>query len=157
VSLPHEWRHEKHPAVAQPIYPPPSGGPHDSPAHLVCACPQTPAEAAADLEALGFEFHLFTDQATGQDSVIYRTDGGYRMARACPGTGWPGPASALITVSDRAASRLTPAAAMGRLEILGQPFVFFVDSETGRGSLVYHRYDGHYGLVAPACGPAARP
>lgn len=102
------------------------------------------------MEALGFEFHLFTDQATGQDSVIYRTNGGYRMARARPGTGRPGLADASITVSDRPAPRLTPAAAVGRLEAFGQAFVFFIDSETGRGSLVYHRYDGHYGLVAPA-------
>ena len=111
---------------------------------------QTPAEAAADLELLGFEFYLFTDQATGQDSVIYRADGGCRMARARPGAGWTGSTSASVTVSERPVPRLTPAAAEGRLEALGQPFVFFVNSETGRRSLVYHRYDGHYGLVAPA-------
>jgi hypothetical protein len=150
VSLPHEWRHESIPRSRTPYFP---RSPEDRTTVRRTSyglAPQTPAEAAADLEALGFEFHLFTDQATGQDSVIYRTDGGYRMARACPGTGWSGSASASITVSDRPAPRLTPAAAVGRLEAFGQPFVFFVDSETGRGSLVYHRYDGHYGLVAPA-------
>jgi Sigma 54 modulation/S30EA ribosomal protein C terminus len=31
---------------------------------------------------------------------------------------------------------------------IGQPFVFFVDPETGRARLLYHRYDGHYGLIA---------
>jgi hypothetical protein len=150
VSLPHEWRHESIPRSRTPYFPRPPEDRTTVRRTSYALAPQTPAEAAADLEALGFEFHLFTDLATRQDSVIYRTDGGYRMARARPGTGWPGPANASITVSDRPAPRLTPAAAVGRLEAFGQPFVFFVDSETGRGSLVYHRYDGHYGLVAPA-------
>jgi hypothetical protein len=30
--------------------------------------------------------------------------------------------------------------------------VFFIDAATGRGSVVYHRYDGHYGLLVPAPG-----
>jgi hypothetical protein len=30
------------------------------------------------------------------------------------------------------------------------PFLFFVDAERGRGAVLYHRYDGHYGLIAPA-------
>ncbi|MEU8511076.1 sigma 54 modulation/S30EA ribosomal C-terminal domain-containing protein [Kitasatospora sp. NPDC048722] len=28
-------------------------------------------------------------------------------------------------------------------------FVFFTDAATGRGNVLYHRYDGHYGLVTP--------
>jgi hypothetical protein len=32
---------------------------------------------------------------------------------------------------------------------MGQPFTFFVDAGTGRGRLIYHRYDGHYGLITP--------
>jgi hypothetical protein len=156
VPLPHEWRHEGIARSRTPYFPRP---PDD---RMTVRCPsyargpQTPDEAAADMELLGFQFYLFTDQATGQDSVIYRADGGYRIARARPGVGWPGPASASVTVSERPVPRLAPAAAVGRLEALGQPFVFFVNTETGRGSLVYHRYDGHYGLVTPgvtALGP----
>ena len=37
-----------------------------------------------------------------------------------------------------------------RLEAFGQPFLFFVDAQTGRGNLIYHRYDGDYGLITPA-------
>src|SRR5215469_12185257 len=150
VPLPREWRHESIPRSRPPYFP---RLPEDRVTvrrTSYAPAPQTPAEAAADLELLGFEFYLFTDQATGQDSVIYRADGGYRMARARPGAGWPCLASAPVTVSERPVPRLTPAAAEDRLEALGQPFVFFVNRETGRGSLVYHRYDGHYGLVAPA-------
>jgi len=28
--------------------------------------------------------------------------------------------------------------------------VFFVEPTTGRGNVVYRRYDGHYGLISPS-------
>lgn len=39
-----------------------------------------------------------------------------------------------------------------RPEATGQSFLFFVNTGTGRGNLLYHhhRYDGNYGLIAPA-------
>jgi hypothetical protein len=40
--------------------------------------------------------------------------------------------------------------AVERLESGGEPYVFFVDSTTARGAVVYHRYDGHWGLVTAA-------
>jgi hypothetical protein len=61
-----------------------------------------------------------------------------------------GPIAVAITVSKILAPRLSVAGATARLEAAGQPFVFFVNSHTSRGSLIYHRYDGHYGLVEPA-------
>ena len=36
------------------------------------------------------------------------------------------------------------------LEAFRQPFLFFVNSQTGRGNPIYHCYDGHYGLIDPA-------
>lgn len=49
----------------------------------VLAC-QTAAEAAADLELLDYDFHLFTEKAIGEDSVIYQTPDGYRLAQVRP-------------------------------------------------------------------------
>jgi hypothetical protein len=37
----------------------------------------------------------------------------------------------------------------GAFGLLGVPFPFFVDAARSRGSVVYHRYDGHYGLITP--------
>jgi hypothetical protein len=34
--------------------------------------------------------------------------------------------------------------------LLGLPFLFFVDAAQGRASVLYHRYDGHYGVITPA-------
>ncbi|MER5635531.1 sigma 54 modulation/S30EA ribosomal C-terminal domain-containing protein [Kitasatospora sp. NPDC002227] len=35
------------------------------------------------------------------------------------------------------------------LELGGWPSVFITDAATGRGNVLYHRYDGHYGLITP--------
>jgi hypothetical protein len=34
--------------------------------------------------------------------------------------------------------------------LLDLPFLFFIDAAPGRVSVLYHRYDGHYGLITPA-------
>ena len=114
----------------------------------------TPDEAIADLEMLDYEFHLFTERATDTDSVVYVTEDGYRIAQVDPRPellGLESVASA-VTVSEVRAPRLELAEAQARLEGLGRPFIFFVNSQTGRGNLIYHRYDGHYGLITPADG-----
>ena len=111
---------------------------------------QTPDEAAAEADLLDYDFHLFTEKSTGEDGVIYRTAGGYRLALAHPRTRRLGPVGSSIAVSEMPAPRLAVAEAAARLEAAGQPFLFFVNAGTGRGNLIYHRYDGHYGLIAPA-------
>ena len=54
-----------------------------------------------------------------------------------------------MTQTRQPAPRLTVSSAIARLEALGHEFLFFVDTDTSRGSLIYHRYDGHYGLIVP--------
>jgi hypothetical protein len=81
--------------------------------------------------------------------VIYRVRGGYRLAMARPKPGRLGPLPDSVTVSQLPAPRITVREAAGRLEATGLPFTFFVDAGTGRGSILYHRYDGHYGLLGP--------
>ena len=46
---------------------------------------------------------------------------------------------ASVLVSDQPTPKLDTAGAIDRLEGLGQPFLFFLDGQTGRGSLIYHR------------------
>ncbi|WP_370469006.1 sigma 54 modulation/S30EA ribosomal C-terminal domain-containing protein [Amycolatopsis sp. YIM 10] len=45
---------------------------------------------------------------------------------------------------------LSTGEAVDRLNLIGLPFQFVIDAERGRGSVLYHRYDGHYGLTTPA-------
>jgi sigma 54 modulation/S30EA-like ribosomal protein len=117
----------------------------------------TPAEAAAEMELLDYDFHLFTEQSSSQDSVVYRTGLGYRLALARPRPDRlehldGGKAAPRFTVSDKPAPRLDVGDAETRLDALGQPFLFFINAATGRGNILYHRSDGAYGLITPADG-----
>jgi len=149
VPEPGEWRHRSIPADRPAYFPRPAAARAviRRPGYAPCAL--TPEEAVAELDLLDYDFHLFTERSTGQDSVLYRVGDRYRLAQARPKPGLLGPLPPAITLSEYRAPVLSLAEAIGRLEWLGQPFVFFVSPETGRASLLYHRYDGHYGLVGP--------
>jgi ribosome-associated translation inhibitor RaiA len=112
---------------------------------------RSPREAAFDLEALDYDFHLFTDALTGQDGVVYRDSrtGTHRYAVAGPHPlPWPvlpgGPVPSSAPVPE-----LTVDQAVDRLAASGLPFVFFADPASRRGRVLYHRLDGHYGLITP--------
>lgn len=72
------------------------------------------------------------------------------MALAHPWSGRLGPVAPWITVSKMPAPRLPVTGAAARLEATSQLFLFFVTAGTGCGNLIYHRYNGHYGLIEPA-------
>jgi len=147
---PGEWRHQSLSVPRLPYFPRPPGERAIVRHKSYALARQTPDEAAAEAELLDYDFHLFTEKSTGEDGVIWRTAGGYRLALAHRRTGRLGPVDPSITVSQRSAPRLPVTEAAAWLETAGQPFLFFVNAGTGRGNLIYHRYDGHYGLIAPA-------
>ncbi len=149
AAQPGEWRHQSIPARRRPYFPRPGDQREVIRRASYSAGAQTPAEAVAELDLLDYDFHLFTERSTGQDSVIYRVRGGYRLTMARPRLGRLGPLPGSVTVSPLPAPRNTVREAAGRLEATGLPFTFFVDVGTGRGSILYHRYDGHYGLLVP--------
>lgn len=103
--------------------------------------------AVFELEAMDYGFHMFTDAVTGCDGVVYRdgTTGGHRAAAAGPA---PEPLTGL-SVSTCGVPELGVADAVSRLDLSGLPFVLFTDTATGRGNVLYHRFDGHYGLITP--------
>jgi ribosome-associated translation inhibitor RaiA len=151
VPEPHEWRHDSE-VENRPEYFPRPTGLREIVRHKTYELARaTPDEAVFDMELLDYDVHLFTDERTGQDAVVYRAGPtGYRLARLTP-TDTPEPETAVpLTVSAQAAPKLTVREAVERLNLTGLPFLFYADAATGRGRLLYHRYDGHYGLVRPA-------
>jgi ribosome-associated translation inhibitor RaiA len=110
----------------------------------------TPDEAVYDMEQLDYDFHLFCDLASGADSVIERLDrDSYRLTRSAPADVEAGPTAASVEVSDIPVPELAVDEAVERLDAGAEPFVFFADPVTGRGNVLYRRYDGHYGLITP--------
>jgi ribosome-associated translation inhibitor RaiA len=149
VPEPGEWRHQSIRAHRPGYFPRPAAARAVIRRRGYAPRSLTPEEAVAELDLLDYDFHLFTERSTGEDSVLYRVGDQYRLAQARPKPDRLGPLPAAVTLSDHRAPVLTLAEAIGRLEWLGRPFVFFVNPETARASLLYHRYDGHYGLVDP--------
>jgi ribosome-associated translation inhibitor RaiA len=147
VPEPGEWRHQSIPAHRHAYFPRPAAERSVIRRPDYASHPLTPEEAVAELDLLDYDFHLFNERSTGEDSVLYRVGDRYRLVQARPKPDRLGPLPAAVTLSEHQAPVLTIKEAISRLEWLGQPFVFFVTAETGRGSLLYHRYDGHYGLI----------
>jgi hypothetical protein len=148
---PHEWRHQSEPAHRQTYFPRPEDERRIVRRKSFTLATSTVDEAAEDMDLLDYEFHLFTETGTNQDSVLYRAGPtGYRLAQV-----EPVPAQRLaafdlpLAISPQPAPRLTVEQARKRLGLLRLPFLFFVDDSAGRGNVLYHRYDGHYGLITP--------
>lgn len=146
---PNEWRRGEQPAERPPYYPRPLEERQVIRHKSFAPRRISPGEAAYEMEQLDYDFHLFTDEQTALDAVIYRADSGYELQRV---TSKPETAIdiAPIRLNPQPAPRLSLAEARERLELSAAPFVFFVDEDSKRGAVLYHRYDGHYGLITPS-------
>jgi hypothetical protein len=107
------------------------------------------AEAALELEALDHEFFLYRDADTGVDALLYVRDDG-RLAVIDPPDAPPRRAGGPPRAPSRFSRPIDLPTAVREMGELGHRFLFFVNEETGRGNVLYLRYDGHYGLVEPA-------
>ena len=111
------------------------------------ANPMTVDEAAYDVELLGHDFYLFTELHTGADSCVRTTPEGVELRQIDGGPDYARGVAAVAVALGPPPPALTEAEAIERLDLGGERFVFFQDADTGRGAVVYHRYDGHYGVV----------
>lgn len=105
-------------------------------------------DAASTMDMRDYDFHLFIDAETSQDSLAYRVGPtGYRLARLT-GMAPPSRLGAIDwTIDVHPVPDLTPEQAAQRLNDTDMPFRFFRNTTSGRGAVVYRRLDGHYGLL----------
>ncbi len=109
-----------------------------------------PCRAIASMNAMDYDVMLYTDGETGEDAVVYRSGPtGVRLARQRSMRPPSMPISVPLTVNAHRVPVLTPLEATARLVHGWLPFVFFTDRRSGRGNLIYRRYDGDLGLVTP--------
>ncbi|MFJ9841597.1 sigma 54 modulation/S30EA ribosomal C-terminal domain-containing protein [Kitasatospora sp. NPDC101155] len=107
----------------------------------------SPEAAVRTLDAMDYDIHLFIDPATETDAVVYRTGPtGYRLARTTAAP--PSRCAVPLTLSPHGARRLSAEQAVARLEAADLPFLFYAAPDSGRGRVLYRRYDGHLGLIA---------
>lgn len=131
VSEPGEWQHGSLP-TDRPAYFPRPPEERELVRHKTFALGATSREEAfANLDLLDYSFYLCRLDASGEDAVIYRDDG------------------VEVVVLASSAPTLDVDQAVERLNGTDEPFVFFVNRQTMHASVVYRRYDGHYGLITP--------
>jgi ribosome-associated translation inhibitor RaiA len=106
--------------------------------------------AIGELDDLQQDFHLFVEVSRGVDSIVYRAGPTeLRLAQVDGHAERVAEGTLPITRSRVPAPLLDVGEAVGRLELTGLPFLFYLDAEHGRGCVLYHRLDGHYGLIDP--------
>jgi ribosome-associated translation inhibitor RaiA len=148
---PHEWRHGDLPTRRGAYFPRPPEEREIVRHKSFTLAGRDVDEAIEEMEAMDYDFHLFTESGSGQDSMLYRAGPtGYRLAQLKPRQGSPAPHDHPVTISDQPAPVLDTTEAAERMALLGLDFLFFLDGERGRGAVIYRRYDGHYGLITPA-------
>ncbi len=110
----------------------------------------SPDEAIFDMGQLDFDFYLFREFGSGADSLVERRpDGSFLLHSLAPRAVRLGPTASPVEISRQLPPVLTVDEAIERLNAGGERFVFFANASTGRGNVVYLRYDGHYGLLDP--------
>ncbi|MEV6336235.1 sigma 54 modulation/S30EA ribosomal C-terminal domain-containing protein [Nocardia vinacea] len=114
-----------------------------------------PITAATIMDAMDYDVYLFTDTETGEDAIVYRAGPtGLELARQTQlhpphpsntAALQPGP----FTINPRPAPALTETQAAECVCEHGLPSLFYTDPGTGRGHLLYRRYDTNLGLITP--------
>jgi ribosome-associated translation inhibitor RaiA len=151
ASPPGEWRHGDAPSDRPPYFNRPADERELVRHKSFVANEVTPDEAAFDMDQLDFDFHLFQERASGGDALLERlSNGSYRLTRVRPTAIEPGRAAVELVVSEHPAPVLGLDEAIERISASGERFVFFENAASGRGNVIYRRFDGHYGLLAPA-------
>lgn len=151
-TAPQEWRHESEPADRPNYFPRPADERRVIRRKSFAMQPCTVDEALAEMELLGYDFHLFIEKGTAASAVVYRSGPtGYRVALVAPElSNQLSPFDRQVTISPQPTPCLTESEAKHRLGLLGLPFLFYIDADHGCASILYHRYDGHYGVITPA-------
>ncbi|MFJ8436315.1 sigma 54 modulation/S30EA ribosomal C-terminal domain-containing protein [Kitasatospora sp. NPDC094019] len=110
----------------------------------------SPDAAARTMDAMDYDIHLFTDPATETDAVVFRVGPtGYRLARTVA-AGPPTRPAVPMTLSPCGAPELSEEQAVERLTLAELPHLFFAQPGSGRGRVLYRRFDGGLGLIGAA-------
>ena len=103
------------------------------------------------MDLLDHGFYLYMDADHGIDRVVYRNDDGrIHVVPTVDGEDLPGDTRPPIHPAALVLNHLPMEEAAMLLDEGDEPFVFFAEPGSGRGQVLYRRFDGHYGLINPA-------
>jgi ribosome-associated translation inhibitor RaiA len=144
---PGHWHHGNLPTMHPPWFDRPPGERevvrHKTPAPAEL----TIDEAAWDMHMLDYDFFIFRELGSGQDTLLWLAPDGLCLQQVGRVADELDLGVTDAKVDSTSAARLSVREAIERLEAIGERFVFFENATTGRGNVLYHRYDGHYGVI----------
>lgn len=104
--------------------------------------------AALTLDLRDYDFHLFIEASTGEQALMQRVGPeGYRLRLRRPSRLRDREFAAPVVVDETPLPQLGLAQAVRRLDAERAEFLGFVSVSTGRGTVLYRRFDGHLGIV----------
>ena len=113
--------------------------------------PISAEEAVDEMDLLDHGFYLYMDADHGIDRVVYHNgDGRIHVVPTVDGEDLPGDTRPPIHPAALVLNHLPMEEAAMLLDEGDEPFVFFAEPGSGRGQVLYRRFDGHYGLINPA-------
>lgn len=150
----HEWRHGDLPTQRPDWFERPRDERDVVKRKSFAVASQTIDEAAVDLDALGHDFFLFVDADTGNDALIaYGEDADGDASELVVQAAGEAPDVSTtvvpVVLDPTEPPELNQTEAIEVLEASGGRRLFFRQRSTGRGAVIYRRYDGHYGLIEP--------
>lgn len=146
-----EWEHGELRAPRLPYFPRPVAERELIRRKTFALEPLDPLQAVEEMLDLDHDFYLFRDAGSGADAVVYRRDDG-RIGLLGDLGGEEGELEREGLMWERSwhSEPITLEAAISEMDAVSHRFMFFIDAQTGRGNVIYIRYDGNYGLIEPA-------
>lgn len=145
------WQHGESRASRLPYFPRPVAERELIRRKTFALEPLDPLQAVDEMLDLDHDFYLFRDAGSGADAVVHRREDGHiGLLGDLGGEARELEREGLVYERSWHSEPLALPAAISEMDELSHRFMFFVDAHTGRGNVIYMRYDGNYGLIEPA-------
>jgi ribosome-associated translation inhibitor RaiA len=106
------------------------------------------SEAMFEMDVLDYRFYMFTDETDGKLSIVSEEGDGIAIRKIDGSRPDEKKLRPDIAIDETPAPTMDVGKAVSRLNRSAMPFLFFHDSGQHRPSVLYRRYDGHYGLIS---------
>ncbi len=152
-----EWRHGDLTTERPPYFPRPADERELVRHKSVAPAESSVEEALFDLQMMDYDFYLFIHLGTGRDALVRRESTARNGDETTHVVQFVGGAADVtvdewldgVVVVDDPAPVLDVGTATQLLDVGDEPWVFFQDAKSGRGHVLYRRFDGHYGMIVP--------
>ncbi len=145
-----DWRHGDEPADRPDYYPRPPTERELVRRKSFAVGEMDTDRAYEEMELLDHDFYLYREIEPKVDAVIYHRDDGRIGVIGPVGVGWSGEDElGFVREESRGPEPRSLDDVIAEMNELNHRFLYFTEAESGRGRVIYLRYDGNYGLIEP--------